>query len=369
MSRSQSQRSPGTSFYDYVGGQISTIIPRFGLEQSRARIMEAYALICGSSLGYPADQRPHGFSRINYDGTPFQFAVTPGVPTPALRFLSEAAASVASGAERLRLSRDCIKKISRILHTDAALLGVSNLLDEIAPAGDSKLVADHAGAIWIGVNFASCQDPQLIIYVNAKWAKVDDAWKRLRRFTSYFGRDEEWQQIEAAVASDMQPLGFALTLSAASPPEGRVYLSSYGKLITWYEELVVSTNAFKPSLRRYAEIVLGEDRFYPLPTAVCSFGFSARADWDFKFEVCGHCIFPSDVEAAQRLRAWLESAEINETSYLEALEIVSEGCLNSAASVVHSYVGVGWKGANTYSTVYLKPHFVTAIQSNGIRKQ
>ena len=362
MIRPRSQKSVSPSFYQYVGGKLLTLIPRLGLEPSRARIMEAYALICDRSLAYPANQRPHGFSRINYDGTPFQFAVAPGALPPALRFLSEPAASVSSGAERLKLGQDCIRNVSRLLNIDAELLAVSNLLNEIAPSSNPDLVANHAGAFWIGVNFASGREPQLIIYVNSKWGKVHDAWKRLRRFASYFDGDQQWGQIERALANDMQPVGVALTLAGGSPPEGRIYLSSYGKLITWYEDLAIWSNALKSLLRHYAEIVLGEDRFYPLPNVVCSFGFGGSSDSDSKFEVCGHCIFPSDEEAARRLRAWLRSAEIDEALYLDVLEIVSENCLGSNAAVLHSYVGLGLKQSTPYSTVYLKPHFVSAIQ-------
>jgi hypothetical protein len=324
--------------------------------------MEVYAQICDHSLAYNAHQAPQGFSRINYDGTPFQFAVASGAPTPALRFLSDPAAWVSSGAERIKLGQDCIRNISRLLNLEAELLKVSTLLDEIAPSSNPALVADHAGAFWIGVNFAPGQEPQLVIYVNSKWGKVHEAWNRLRRFVSYFDGDQQWGQIERAVANDMQPVGVALTLARGNSPEGRVYLSSYGKLMTWYEDLPIWNESLKPFLRQYAELIFDEDRSYPLPTVVCSFGFGGSSDSDAKFEVCGHCIFPSDVEAVRRLRAWLRSADIDEAPYLDVLKIVSENCLSGNAPVLHSYVGLGLKKSNPYSTVYLKPHFVTPVQ-------
>ena len=324
--------------------------------------MEVYAQICDRSLAYAAAQTPQGFSRINYDGTPFQFAVASGAPTPALRFLSDPAASVSSGAERLKLGQDCLRNISRLLNLEAELLTVSHLLDEIAPSSNAEFLADHAGAFWIGVNFAPGGEPQLVIYVNSKWGKVHEAWNRLNRFVSYFAGEQQWGQIKQAVVNDMQPLGVALTLARGNSPEGRVYLSSYGKLITWYEDLSIWSQELKPFLRQYAELVLGEDRVYPLPTVVCSFGFGGSSDSDAKFEVCGHCIFPSDVEAVRRLRAWLRSDGIDEATYVDVLEIVSENCLSSDAPVLHSYVGLGLKKSNPYSTVYLKPHFVTPVQ-------
>src|SRR5450759_2062404 len=103
------------SGYAYVGNQISALIARFDLHESRAQIMQTYKDICRDSLAFPYGIRPPHHSRINHDGTPIQYAVTLGSSQHALQFLSEAGTSGTGGAERMRLNRECIATVAGCL--------------------------------------------------------------------------------------------------------------------------------------------------------------------------------------------------------------------------------------------------------------
>lgn len=351
---------PSQSVYSYVGGQIATLIPQFGLQPLRPQIMQTYEKICRESLAFYLGTRPADYSRINHDGTPFQYAVTLGSPLRSLLFLSEAGMPGLPGAERIRVNRDCIATVAKSLQADAALASVTNLLDELAPNTHADLLADPAGAFWTGVAFASGREPQLRIYTNARWGSERERWSRLRRFASYFGSLKLWQRLENTLAPDMKPLGTAVTLGGETPPTGRIYLTAYGKHAAYYEELAksISGDTFKHVLQQCAKCLLGDDYLYPTQTAVCSFGFGAGPALDFKFELCAHCLFASDVEATSRLQSWFAAASLDPTDYFDLLDILSEGHLSNRAPELHCYVGVGLKQGETYATVYLKPRLL-----------
>lgn len=360
--RNKPAADPAQSVYDYVGEQVAALIPRFGLESCQPQIRQVYADICGDSLAFPLGTKPSITSRINQDGTPFQYAVTLGTPVHSLQFIGEASLSNQSGIDpsgfdRLRINRECIHTVARRLHAEEALSRMAPLLDGLAPSANIDLLNDPAGAFWIGVAFTALGEPQIRIYTNAKWGSEADRWSRLRRFASTFGALESWQEIERRLAQDMRPLGTAITIGEKKPPTGRIYLTTYGKRIGFYEDLAEATSGaiFKGVLQQFAKCVLGDDYFYPTQTAVCSYGFGTERGLDFKFELCAHCLFASDVEAKSRLQSWFSMANMDPADYIDLLDILSEGNLSSTTPELHCYVGVGLKQNRPYSTIYLKP--------------
>jgi hypothetical protein len=358
MASSCGNRTDSLLLYDYVRSQLTTLIQRFGLEVSGADILRCYQTLCRESLAFPVDRKPPEFSRINEDGTPFQFALTLGLRHPTLQFLGEAGVPGSSGVERMARNRDCICALGGVLRCAEAVAGVTQLLDEMAPSTHPDLLADPAGAFWTGVGFARGERPQLKIYINARWGQRDGRWKRLHRFASHFGGAEErWQALDSSLVSDMEPLGMALTLAENAPPAGRIYLTAYGKPLPYFERLMqpVTDEAFHGAFRRYTEFILGEDRTYPTRSVVCSFGFGSRPKLDFKFELCGHCVFASDLEAAGRLWSWLDSAAIDRAPYVEFLSVLSECRLSASHAHLHSYTGIGVKDHAVYTSLYFKP--------------
>jgi hypothetical protein len=354
---SQSVRDTPRSGYDYVGSQIAALIARFDLHASYSQIMQTYEDICRDSLAFPHGTRPPNYSRINHDGTPIQYAVTLGPSHHTLQFLSEAGSLSVTSAERMRVNRECITTVAQRLHADEALLSVTPLLDVLAPDTNVDLLADPGGAYWVGVAFSTARGPHLKIYINARWGKEQDRWARLSRFAAHFDKSAQWGNIAGRLAPDLQPLGTAITLQGGQPPTGRIYLSAYGKHMPFYEKLaeVYGGTSFMRQLGSFGRCVLGDDYVYPTQTAVCSFGLGDNPMPDFKFELCAHCLFTSDVEAAARLRDWFEVTHLDTTDYWDMLNILSEGRLSDKAPDLHCYVGVGMQRGAPYATIYLKP--------------
>jgi hypothetical protein len=291
---------------------------------------------------------------------PIQFAVTIGSSHPTLQFLSEAGSPGITDAERMRVNRECITTVAKRLHADEALSSVTRLLDALAPDTNVDLLADPGGAYWVGAAFSTARKPYLKIYINACWGKKQDRWERLSRFAVHFGKSAQWEDIAGRLAPDLQPLGTAITLHGDQPPSGRIYLSAYGKHVPFYEELadVYGSANFMRQLRSFGSCLLGDDYVYPTKTAVCSFGLGDNPMLDFKFELCAHCIFTSDVEAASRLRVWFEIAHLDATDYWDILDILSEGYLSDKISDLHCYVGLGLRRGAPCSTIYLKPRLI-----------
>jgi hypothetical protein len=75
-----------------------------------------------------------------------------------------------------------------------------------------------------------------------------------------------------------------------------------------------------------------------------------------KIEFCGHCLFQSDKQARDRFLQWLELQRIDARAYEELLDVI---CGQMSPKVVnsHIYLGLGWKRQDSYTTIYLKPHF------------
>jgi hypothetical protein len=345
------------SAYDRIQRQLTNLVSGFELQDSDALIQRAYDAICGRSLAFPVGARLSNFSRINHDGTPFQFATTVGSPVRSLQFLSEAGWMGLSAADRLCAGRECMASVASIFDVAAALVEAGDLLSLLAPENNSDLLIDPAGAFWIGAAFATSRNPQLRIYVNGSWGREEDRWTRLRRFASHFGALEMWMEVEKLLAPEMKPLGSALTFARDEPTSGRIYVSAYGKLIKYYEELAEATggDGFADMVREFAECLLGEDIAYPTPTAVCSFGVAVGGSLDLKFELCGHCLFASDIDASDRLRSCFDAAGVDAVDYFHLLEVLSERALNDSATELHSYAGVGIRQGQRYFSVYLKP--------------
>jgi hypothetical protein len=352
-------RDAPRSAYDDVGDLIAALIARFDLQGSRSLIMRTYKDICRDSLAFPCGTRPPGDSRINHDGTPIQFAVTVGSGHHTLQFLGEATTPGMVGLERMRAGRECITAVAGHLHVDGALSSVTHLLDALAPETAIDLLADPGGAYWVGAAFAGECESHLRIYVNANWGKEDTRWARLSRFAAHF-EFAQWPEVAARLEPDLQPLGIAITLSGEHPPTGRIYLSAYGKRMPFYEELadVYGGANLARQVGEFGRCVLGDDYAYPTRTAVCSFGLGGDTMPDFKFELCAHCLFASDVEATARLRCWFAAANLDASDYLDMLDVLSSGPVSGKAPDLHCYVGVGLRRGAPYATIYLKPRLI-----------
>ena len=151
--------SPG-SVYDLIARQLSVLTSQFILQDQRRQILDAYRAIGRDSLDYPRGNRPLATSTINHDGTPFQYALTLGVPSRILAFLGDVGPLDAAGDDRMDNSRRCMAYLAHSLDMPVSLQAVDELMDLLSTASDRTLREEPAGAFWIGAGFAQGHGPR-----------------------------------------------------------------------------------------------------------------------------------------------------------------------------------------------------------------
>lgn len=356
-SRAAEDRNPAARcWFDYFNTQLGLVLESLGLHPQRDVILTAFEIIGAESFGSFSTEPPR-FSRINLDGLPLQYALALGAFEPTLQFVSEARVPRSSNLAHIKLSKEKIETLCRLLLMDEGTFALTKLLDEMVPETDPDLLSDHAGALWISPSFTRHKSPKLTLYMNAKWGSAKKQKDRLERFASYFCAEAHWEKFAALAEDEMQPLGVAVNLSKESQATGRIYLSTFGKRVDYFADLARALNnrSLDVLIERYATITLAAASMYPTQSAVCSIGIGMTRDPELKIELCGHCAFANDVDAKARCLEWLAYMNIDSQPYLQLLEILSEGCLNPTSSVLHAYVGIGIKEGQPYSTIYLKP--------------
>ena len=173
---------PG-SLFDLIASQLWVLIDQFGLGEQRQQILDTYGAIGRDSLDFPVGTRPNGTSAINHDGTPFQYALTLGVPSRILAFLGDVGPLDGKGAERMANNRGCLNYLDYSLGIGDSIEGVEDLLDALSPPDNPALLGEPAGPFWIGAGFTPAQAPRLKIYINDRWGH-DRGDLALREFAS-----------------------------------------------------------------------------------------------------------------------------------------------------------------------------------------
>lgn len=343
------------SLYEVVDDRLAGLIRLLGLRGQAATIGRTYQRLCSESLALPAGARPLRRSRLNADGSPFQLALALGAGAPALQFLTETGPPLVDNDVRLAGAREAIDELVPRFGAAHSLAHARALLDDLAPPGDVALLADQAGAIWLGASFAPGRTPRLKVYVNLKWGNEVSRWARLERFAASARLAAPWERIEPLVVGRLEPLGVSLDVAAGVEIAGRIYLSGYGLSVREYELLAgACEGALSYWVRRYCAILLGNDG-QPTRSAVFSLGGQSGSRPDYKLELCAHCALTSDVEAREHSLEFLEEIGVSPVPYLGVLDVLSDGPLSREATDLHVYLGVGTRQGAVYSTFYLNP--------------
>ena len=260
--------------YRLVSDQITGLMPLFGVVAVADQVQKTLALIGSGALAPPDGQRIQRPSRLNADGTPFQFAMTLGADLP-LQFLCEPASLDLCNVARLRIVHEQIDALFLLLGLANADL-VHAWLDRMAPVEDPDLATDDAGPVWFGAAFARGAAPKLKIYVNAKWGPSADRWLRMGLLADHVDAAAAWRRLQAMLPATLRPLGVALNLSANAMPEGRLYF--YGQDMTFadYRSLAAALgcDALGPHLLMLEAELLADDAPFATRSAVCPSAFT-----------------------------------------------------------------------------------------------
>lgn len=346
------------SWYDLIGGQLQALIPKFGLGQASPQLYRAYELICRASLGGCPVAMATQSSTLNLDGTPIQFALALGHQTMPLQFLSEAGNPGQSYPETREFIEGTVRALSALLQLKGDIDSIVALIHRASRVNPREIDPDRGGTFWVGAGFAAEGKAGVKIYINGKSGAENERWFRFEEFAASFGALKKHREIRQLLAGDMKPLGMAVSLSQNEGPNDRIYLSGYGKPVSYYEALLrhFGGKHYLNAFRQYSEVMLGRDRAYPTQSVVFSAGFGPDKDSpaDVKIEFCGHCLFQGDAQARARCLRWLALRNIDARAYTDLLEVLA-GQMSTAKVNTHVYLGLGWKKQQEYTTIYLKP--------------
>ena len=348
------------TLYAHVGERIAHLTELLGLQSQRERIDRVFALMCRQSLNLPFGRRPLQASHLNADGTPFQFALALGAGRPALQFLTETAPPGVFGAARLQAARQCASDVAALIGAEAELAAVSPWIDALAPPTDAALLAEDAGAIWLGAAFAPDGQARLKVYVNAKHGTAASRWARLDAVAARFGVSADWRAAGPAV-DRLAPLGVAVLVGPGVAPTARIYLAGYGQHLG--DHLAFAERfggaAFRHHVHRAMSTWLEDDVACPTRSAVASVALRDGGLGGAKIELCAHCAFDDDAQATARCARWLRQIDVDPALYLQMLAGLTSNHAHAVGSAgraaVHAYAGIAAGPSGPGASFYFNP--------------
>jgi hypothetical protein len=346
--------SAGATLHDHVHARLEDLTGVLGLGTAGELLGHCHDVLLADSCGHPAGGRPHRRSALNIDGTPVQLSLSLRSDGSGLQFLGEAGPPELSNAERLATSRDRLRRVAILLGAGSSLAGIEPLADTLVPSAARELLADHAGAVWLGAGCAPGAAPHVKLYCNAKWGEASSRWQRLGRVATSFGIGSDWPALRALDSFGLAPLGTGLRVAGGSAAAARIYLSGYGLSWTHIKEIGArfADAAFDEHISRLAMTLPGDGHQWPTRSVVCSFAVAPGHLTDVKVELCAHCAFSTDAEARARCLRWLDDNDAAVSAYSRTLEILAPGGMSHAAVALHSHFGVDSRGVRT---IYFNP--------------
>jgi hypothetical protein len=345
--------------FEQVRDEIERLIPLFGVSGHAADILTSFDALCAESLNIDVRRRAPEFSRINADGTPFQFSLSLGRDRSApLQFLGEAGRPGCSMEERRRASFASLEGLARACGVVEEVECITPTLCRLVPERHQEL-ATASGIVWFAVSFPAGAAPSLTVYVNGRWGAEAAQRRRLDEFAAAFDSADRWRDIASLAPARLSPLGMAFTLKPGRAISGRIYLHAFGEPLSAYRALfLASTEAgAAEAFEAFGRHLLGDEACYPTRSAVFSIELPAARAMGAKFELCAHCAFPHDAEAGTRISGWLRQLGVNDEIYQSTVSTLNFGqrLCDRALPSLHAYVGVGVRGSEPYASVYLNP--------------
>jgi hypothetical protein len=342
---------------DDIRRQVCRLIPTFGVEHRRAEILRAFETLCGESLTIAAGQRSPDHSRINADGTPFQFALdlsaSGGGP---FQFLGEAGPCGAGADVRRRAAAAAWRALVEACRLDAEADAAAPLLGGLIP----ETPALPANLCWFAVRYPVAGPPAVTLYVNGAWGSDAERWGRLDTLAAAAGATPRWRRLRESLGT-LAPLGAAITVRSGTPPAVRVYVRGYGLPVSTYRDaLTVAAPAAVAgaAFDSCAAALLGDDVRRPTQSVVVSADLAESANAGGKVEFCTHCAFSDDAEASRRIGAWLRAEGLGEAAYRTTVDRLTDGATVPPAgrhASLHAFAGVGIRGDLVHASVYLNP--------------
>lgn len=333
--------------------RVTSLVRRLNVPRHEADIRRCLQLVCGESLRSGA-----GWSSLNIDGTPVQFALSSVKgQQPAFEFIGEAFRTGMDYAERRAFGLDSMTRLAEEIGVKAELDSVQSHLAAMANAAPAKDYEDPAGAFWLGASFEPRDPASMVMYANARRGTETARWHRLSEFAASIV-DADWPRVfEVAKTWGFKPLGAGVRIRKRRPFDVRIYFAAYGVTLQDYRRMFRKAGAgeaFDSVLTTFFGAALGADAAFPTRSAVFSFGSNGDREWSPKLELCAHCAWRGDDEAEMRCSAWLDRMGMDTDLYRDVFGILARGRRTDAAGV-HAYAGVGTRRDQPYVSIYLNP--------------
>jgi hypothetical protein len=335
-------------------GRFTRLVRRLGFREREAEIRRCLDLVCAESL------RPgSGWSSLNADGTPVQFALSliEG-RRPSFEFVGEAFQTGMEYSARRESGLERMTRLAGAIGATPELEPVRQPLETLAHGGAAGDGEDPAGAFWIGVSFEPEGAASMTVHANVRRGPEDSRWTRLAEFAGSVA-EAEWGRIFAvAQAGTLKPLGAGVRITGHGRLHARVYFGAYGVTPQDYRRMFREAGAPEPfdrALAMFFEAALEAESAFPTQSAVFSFGSNGDGAWSPKLELCGHCAWNSDSEAEARCGTWLERLGMDADLYRDVIRILAGDRDSQESTCVHTYAGVGMRRDQLYASIYLNP--------------
>jgi len=333
--------------------RLTRLVERLGVYEQDAEIRRCFDLVCKESWHPGA-----GWSSLNVDGTPVQFALSlsKGRST-ALEFVGEAFRRTMEYPARREFGLERMTRLAQAIGVEFELASVRQHLKKATDGSSAGDFEDPVGAFWIGASFGGDGARSMTVYVNARRGPEPARWNLVAELAESVA-EGEWPRIFAiAEAGALKPLGAGVRITAHRSPHARVYFGAYGVKPGEYRRMFREADAgeeFDRVLALFFEELLEWQSSFPTRSAVFSFG-SNGGGWSPKLELCGHCAWDGDLEAEAHCGRWLQRLGMDADLYFDVVRILAHDPETSESRLAHAYVGVGMKHDQPYASIYLNP--------------
>jgi len=334
--------------------RLTRLVQRLGVDEQDAEIRRCFDLVCKESWLPGA-----GWSSLNVDGTPVQFALSlsKGRST-ALEFVGEAFRRTMEYPARREFGLERITRVAQAIGVEFELDAVRHHLEEVTDGSTARDYEDPAGAFWIGASFGREGARSMTVYVNARRGPEASRWNLVAKLAESVA-EGEWPRIFAiAEAGALKPLGAGVRITAHRRPHARVYFGAYGVRPEEYRRMFREAGAgegFDRELALFFEELLEGESSFPTRSAVFSFGSNGNGGLSPKLELCGHCAWGAELEAEAHCGKWLRRLGMDADLYFDVVRILAHDPEKSGSPQLHAYVGVGMKHDQPYASIYLNP--------------
>lgn len=318
-----------------------------------ARFWQIFDLLTRESLNFDPSESVNRFSGICRDGTPWQFCAVIGPVSVPIRFLTEVGCPESPLRQRTALTLTRMAEIFDLIGAPGCEK-TAEVLAGLTPQDDR-----HIAGLWVGVAAGAAAQPRLRLYANNGWGDTSERWLRLigaLRLLNAGQFGASLQPLLPLLVPAFSPVGFAVTVPAY-PLLCKLYLRPIGIRWSAIRELARATMAtradgllaaIEDGLTRPLEAL--PDRAMVVSVA----GSACGGSLDLKLDLCGHCMFHDDVEAAVAIERLSLSLGLDASPYRALIEDIGESVALPGNLVAFVGVGRNATGADRIN-VYLTP--------------